>query len=420
MASANEIKDYIKSCFSIYGLNLAEYFYWDFEDTNFEEIPWINEDGDLLPGLLPFACEILGFSEEEIAGCNEKAMFKWQHKYPYFQHLTPFSVAYKRTYFQGEEFDALRTLGLLFEVNMDKYYPSRFDSKDITKRLIQQLKDLDTSFPGTYHKGAHITDLTISTRNFCQYPDISEMTNSFITMVDNAISLFLKAVKEGLGTEEIKEYNFLVSVLGIRDRFYTRGYLYYDGLIKARELYSSLDEESFRDIIIFKKGLKFKPWQASEFVNDKDLVSRYLIAMPEAKAEMREFAVGVSQFECFFTWSDASPIQFSPEEEEELDAVDELLGEEPIPLEERAKEHTTVYVPKNKEELSGDEITAKTLIDYCRPVKLGGLMCKKPRSYGLFDMTRMDHIQFLLGKIKSNSFMDRIIGDYEFGGMYNA
>ena len=413
MADAKKIERFIKECFSEFGLDLEEYFFHDFDDGKWAEMPWADEDGNLRPYLVPFTSEVLGICEKDILECKDNVIMERIRQYPYFAYLQPFTVAYERTYFNGDSYDKRRLYKIIFDRQIDTPCPTRFDYSDITHRLINQLKDLDKSLPGTYHEGAQITGLQISTENFCHFKEIKKMTNSFISMVNRAIYLFLKAVKEDLNDEEIREYNFLVSVLGLRDRHFTRGYLYYSGLIKARELYASLNDYNFRNSIVFRRGMNFKPWRCAEFIDDKDLVKRYLAAMPEAKGTMREFSISVTQFECFFTWSDAQPIQFSPEEEVKMAYIDGWLGEEPLPLEERAKEPTIMYVPKTDEELSGDDATAKMLMSYCRPSRLGGLESKMPV---VSSTESIAHIQFLLGKIRSNNFIDRIVTDLEISG----
>ena len=413
MADAKKIEEFIKECFADFGLNLAEYFFYDFDDGEWTEMQWADESGKLHPKIVPFAGEILGISEKDIYNCNEEAILTWLKKYPYFQYLNPFAAAYERTYFNGNAYDKRRLYEVLFDEKIETPCPTRFDYRDIKNRLINQLKDLNESIPGTYHERAQITKLQISTDNFCHFSEITEMVNSFISMIEKAISLFLKAVKEDLNDEEIHEYNFLVSVLGLRDRYFAKGYLYYSGLIKARELYAPLNEDNFRNSIIFKRGMNFKPWRCAEFIDDKELVKRYLTAMPEAKGPMREFAISATQFECLFIRSDAQPIQFSPEEEAEMAYTDEMLGEEPIPLEERAKEPIIMYVPKTDEELAGDDAAAKKLVSYCRPLRLGGLESKMPV---VSSTESIAHIQFLLGKIKSNNFIDRNVADLEISG----
>lgn len=412
MASASEIEKYVKRCFSVYGLDISEYFFNDFGDGEWTEMEWVDEDGELHPYMLPFASEILGIDEKDIFGCSEEAMWKWSSNYPYFHYIRPYAIAYDRTFFKSDIYDKNRLLKVIFGEEIDVPSPTRFDYAAIKERLIEQLKDIGKSYPEVYHEGAKITKLEISTENFCHFEGITEMANSFISMVDRAIALFLKAVKQDLNVEEIQEYNFLVSVLGIRDRYFTKGYLYYSDLVKVRELYSSLNESSFRGSIKFKRGMAFKPWRCAEFLADEDLVERYLCAMPEAKGIMREFAINATQFKCVFVWSDAKPIQFSAEQEAEMAYLDKMVGEEPLPLEERAKEPTYIYVAKTAGELSGDDITAKMLLRYCRPVRLGGIESKQPVYTAAESIA---HISFLLKKkVRSHNFIDRVIADLGF------
>lgn len=404
MANSKDIVKFIKDCFEEYSLNFREIFYYAFNGYLPEEIEWTDQNGQISPRIVSHASEILGLNPEDITSANKDAMDKWFKKYPYYGLVPPFKFAYERTFY-GDGFDEIRLFETIFEIKSDLKYPPRFDYRDIISRMIAKLKEIDKSIPGTYHNGANITKLQIDTENFCHFDEIKTMTECFITMVQRAMELFIQAVDSSLSQEEKNEYNLLVSTLGIRDRFYTKGYLYYDSLIKVKELYQGITKENFFDEIILRRGREFKPWRCVEFVLDRELVERYLSVMPEAKSKMREFAVAVSQFKCFFTWSDAKPIQFSPDEEEELKEMDEILGEDPIPLEQRAKEATEIYVEKNSAELNGDDATADRLISYCRPAKLGGLKVKTIKQD---NSEWLRHVNFLLGNVPSNNFIERV------------
>ena len=409
MTDAKKIIGFIKTCCNKLGLSLENYFYSfmyededdiDNENGEWVEMPWTDQSGNLYPVIIPFASEILGVSEEDILACNEKALQKWFAKYPYFEYLLPYMTARDRSFYNSDAYDTRRLLTFLFNEKINIPCPPRFNYQDVKTRLVEQLKDLNKTIPGTYHEGATITQLQIYTETIFHFDLITKMANSFLTMVDRAIHLFLKAVKEDLVDEELHEYNLLVSVLGLRDRYYVGRYLYHSELIKARELYVSTNEDNIRNSIVFERGRVFKPWYCAEFIEDKDLVKRYLSAIPEAKGEMREFAVGVTQFDCRFTWSDAQPVWLSPEDEAEMDSIDEMFGDSPIKPEERAKERCNIYVPKNEEELDGLAGAAGKLLDYCRPERLGGLECKMPE-YSASDS--FSHLQFLLGRVRRNN-----------------
>ncbi len=414
MADAKKILDFIKECFSEFGIRYEPYFYV-YDDEEFDpegkEIEWVDKDGNLLPEVIPFASEILGISETDLFNCNEDALYRWMRKYPYFKYISPFEVAYERTYFDGAAYDVRRIYEVLFDKRLDGSCPTRFDYADIKSRLISQLREIDKSLPGTFHEGATINHLQISTNNFCHFAEIKEMTESYLSMVDRAITLFLKAVKKDLVVEEIHEYNLLVSVLGLSDCSLRSHYIYYSVLVKTRDLYASVTRENIRNDIAFTHSMDFMPWRCADFIDNEVLVRRYLEAVPEAKGRMREFGVKASNFECIFEWSDAKPIQYSPEEEAEMAYIDHMLGEKPIPLEKRRKENTTIYVGKTEKELAGDDKTAKALIGYCRPIRLGGLESKRPSAADT--ISRLDYLRT---RIKSNNLMEQIESGWKVSG----
>ncbi len=407
MTKAQRIEEYIKDCFEAFHLNYKEYYYFEFEEGNPEEILWADEKGKISVSAVEHASEILGISTENILACSKEARMKWLRKYPFFWCVPGYEYSYEKSFY-APGFEKLRLIERIFDSDLHEQYPVRFDYDDVVRRMIEKLKLQECVEPGSYHEGASIQQLQISTENFCSYDRIEEMTTSFIEMVKTATHLFFKALSEELCATEVEEYNLLVSVLGLRDKYYTRGYLYYNQLLKVKDFYKDLNEETFSGAIIFKHALNFKPWRYSEFICNKELVQSYLDVMPQAKAIMREYAMEVSRFNCVFVWSDAKPITFSPEEEKMLSDFNEIVGEEDIPVEQRARERSFVNIDKTPEELNGEEKTAETIISYCRPVKLGGLMVKMPHVDN-DPLAMFKHINTLLGKVEHNNYIERII-----------
>ncbi len=414
MTKAQKIGTFINDCFDSLGVSTREYFFFDFEQGNWEEISWCYEDGSINTDAVKYASELIGASFEDVIALNDKVITKWWSKYPYFKYLKAYKYAYERTFY-GDGYDQIRMFEAIFNTKYDGVYPARFNSSNILMRLENELHELDKSLPGTYHSGAEITDLRIAAANFCEFEDVVEMTESFITMVERAKELFLKVIFSKLSEEEIKEYNMLVTSLGLRDKYYTSGYLRHNELIQVKEQYEHITAENFNDDIVFKHGLDFAPWKCKGFIEDRSLVERYLQVMPDAKGLMREFAVAVSQFLCDFLWSDAKPYVFTPEEEQEMAYFDELLDEKPIPYEERRKQRTKFYVKKTQEELAGDDVAAELLIGYCRPEKLGGIPVRMPI---YTKETSFLRINSLLGKVLHNNFIERCayLAEHSGGG----
>ena len=102
--------------------------------------------------------------------------------------------------------------------------------------------------------------------------------------------------------------------------------------------------------------------------------------------------------------AEAPAAKDEPEEEEEMAYIDELVGQEPIPYDERPKQRTEFYVKKTKEELDGDDVAADLLLGYCRPEKLGGIPVRMPRYTQEASFSR---INTLLGKVLHNNFIER-------------
>ena len=395
MTKAQLIEEYIKECFETYGVPIEEFFSYQDED-GYEDIDWTDGKGKINMKAVNYASELLGISVDEILTRSDEAMAKWWKKYPYLWHRKAFEYSYARTFY-GKGYDDMRLLEAIFDTKLEQPYPTRFDYDDVVRRMIKQLKELNISIPGAYHEGATITKLYIDTENFCEYEDIELMTNSFVDMVIVARDLCLKAIHSELNQEEIQEYNFLTTVLGTRDRYYVRGYLRYNELMKVRELYADISEENFDEYIIFRKADTFHPWCCAGFVNNRMLVEKYLKVVPQAKGRMRQFADKVSQFFCSFIWSDAKEM-----EPDELDEIEAAFGIEEE-FTERPKERTTIFVPKNNEELNGADKVSEMLRSYCRPSKLGGIAIKTSPSSA---ERSLKHITTLLNVVHHNNFID--------------
>ena len=370
MTKSKKAELYIKDWFEELSINYKEFFYYDFEEGNFEDIEWYNENGEIDLQAVAHAAKVLGIHVNDIMTDNDAALQKWLKKYPYFVYVGPFNLAYEKTYYNSE-FDKVHFFEVIFEQKYDKSDITRFQYDNIILRLKSQLKEFDKVLPGFYHHGANITNLSIDTENFCEFDKIHDMVHSFISMINRIIELFIKAVQYVLNIEEISEYNLLVSVLGLRDINYPKGYLYYDTLINVRHLYKSVTTENFYDSIIFQHGLDFQPWRCSDFVNDKKLVTEYLSAIPHANAAMRKHASNVLNFICDFVWSDT-------------------------------EEYETVLIKKTADELSGDDMTAQRLLTYCHPEKTGGISIHIPNNV-------ISNMQYLLGKIPSNNYIECIV-----------
>lgn len=406
MDDAEKIVTFIREWFDELSINYRQYFYYnpydpdedEFFDAEWVEIQWIKKDGTLDMKAVSYASEVLGISVKDILQTNEEAGMKWLRKYPYIIYVRPFEVAYENTFY-GKGVEALRLIEVLFGKQPDLKYPPRYDYADVVRRLRAQLQEIDKVLPGTIHPNADITKLYISTENFCRFEHISEMTESFIAMTERATEMFLKAVRTELPAEEINEYNFLVSALGLEDRACVSRYLYYNSLRKIREVYQDVDRENMSRYLVFKRAREFQPWRCADFVNNKALVKQYLAVMPEAKGEMRKFAMSASRFLCDFVWSDAEPI-WDPDEDKDRDPF-----WEPTPAEKLPKKNTKIYVEKTPEELGGDDVTAKRLLRYCKPAKLGGIEV-------LAVQEQLERIKEMVGKVPENNYMDRIGGAF--------
>lgn len=372
----NQVTSFVEKIFELYHLNKYGFFYESDEDT-FEqyEIP-LFQSGEIDDATMNRLSIKLGLSLDEILSLDETVIYKYWNKYPFFELYDFFleewawNAKYKEK-LTAEEAFLYAIFNETFEIPAEK----RYDYTSVKDRMITQLKELDAFMPGTFHPNATITNLTIETEVLFSFPQITEMLCSYIVMVETVERLFFKALKEHLTQDEINEYNFLVNALEITDIVMPSTLITYDNVCRYKQAYI---EEGYNDFFSYAKIRTFvgtgvlcpgvDPWKCKEFFDNMELVNKLANIFPAIKEQMRKFAMKAKKFQCTFVWSDAKPITFSDEEEQDL--LDCGMA---IPLDERAKEPTIVYVDKTKEELFDWEVYIDRLSRATSPTAKGGL-----------------------------------------------
>ena len=287
-------------------------------------------------------------------------------------------------------------------------------------RLTEQLKALDAHLPGTYHEGAEITDLQISFQRICHYDGIGEFLESYLQMIERARELFFQAIETDLSEDDIREYNFLVTVLGIRDFVCADwGNLYYDNLLRCREIYREENLPNFYDYIVLSPNRYISPWRCAEFLDDRDLIQRYINYNPYHKLTMRDFAMRVLNYKCDFAWSDAKRTQLYDEEYLTKEDYEAITGE-PAPETNWVPERTEIYVPKTVDELYDNEPFAQKLLVLSGPEKMGGVIFPPYRNKPGNEVKR---IMSRMPLIRSSNFVKwqkQIHGEADGGGGNDA
>lgn len=390
MKNKEQVTQYVKDYFDCYELNEYDFFVSSAEDeygrTEWFDIPLFPFD-EVDEETLSRVSLHTGLSAEEILNCDELAATKYLQKYPFVHFFKVYMERCKWYSHYKTEFPSAKELLLnaIFTVNPGYPVEMRYDHADIKARLIDKLKEIDTVMPGIYHEDAEITELKFRTDVFISFPDCGKMLCSFIDMVNRLKELFFKALQEELSEDEINEFNFLGSKLNASDVTATSIAMNYDTLCKYRKVYI---EEKLTDFFSYVKIGSFvesAPWRCKEFFDDMSLVNEFIKIFPQAKSMMREFAMSVSKFECVFVWSDARPVMYSPEEEAELDAIDDMMGYKHLPRDQRAKECTRIYIEKTSEEMFDWEEYVKKVANAVAPPSKGGLVLPN-REVDLRDM----------------------------------
>ena len=369
MSKATTISKFVEDVFEMYDISKFGFFV-DLDDETMKEIVVplfpsnkINEES------LARISTALGLTNEEIIDRNMDAAKRYWHKYPFFKLRHEYNnvLAWNSRYQETPSAEEILMKAIFTDDAIDAQ--ERYDYQSVKKRLIQQLKDMDKLVPGTYHDGAHFIKLAISTEVFISFPQITQMLRSFVDMVERLEKLFFKGIHQGLTSDEILEYNFLINALHAVDIVMPTTLITYDKLSLYKNVYIAEGYSSIFSYVKIKSFIGTEPWRCKEFFEDIDVVRKIVSIFPEAKVKMREFSMEVSQFSCTYVWSDAEHIRFSDEEEAEM----RELALEYIPIEERALVHDHVYVPKTTEEMYGWEEFADRINAAASPANLGGL-----------------------------------------------
>ena len=393
MRTAEKIENYIKDCFEENSLEYGRYFsIYDEEDDELVDVSLVQEDGQINLQAVSRAAEILGMDEKDILETNEDKVMYWWQRYYYLQNIHFYESACESAKY-GRGYQEQRLLEAIYDSKIKGPYPPKYNYLNVKERLLALLKEYDEVRPGTYHEGAELEKLTFSTSTFCHFKDIEKLLDSYIEMAERLFELFVAGVSRDFNEEEMKEYNFLVSLFGFRDRFYYDADLHYSNLINCRALYQDVCRANIYDYIAIDRTYEFVPWMCAEFVANKVLVQKYLDVFPQVKQHMREFAMAASKFECTFRWSDD---EIKPLPDNYLDDI--MCDDVEISL------PHCVYVSKTKDELNGDDEVAEALLGYCRAEKLGGLKIRYPKQYD--SMERIKKITAVVGKIKKNNFFE--------------
>ncbi len=375
MNQVKSIERFVDWMFDLYQAEKQEFYYeYDEDAMKMVEKP-LFVTGEVEYETINKLSLFFGIDEQSIINRDENAAKRYWEKYSFFRLFKEYMTAW--AFFSRYEEPSFESACTEDECNSFEL-KKRYDYLDIKNRLLTKIKELDEVIPGTYHKGAEITDLSIRTEVFFSFPKCSEMIKSLIILIERIQALYYKALFQTLDDEEIRELNFLASWLRAGDAVMPDTLITYNNILKYRDVYAEeCRDMPFCDCVKIRRfgalDSSFIPWRCKEFFNDMDTVRKFASFFPGTKAKMREFEMLLANFHCWFTWSDAKPIMYSPEEEQEISEFLEMIGEEDIPIEERAKEPTEIYLNKEDCEMPGWGPFLDRLRIAASPEKKGGL-----------------------------------------------
>ena len=365
MNQAKDIAAFVKKALTTFSISGNGYFY-TIDSVTGKRIPQELFFCDVVTdSVLDRLSVDLGISKQDILEMNEEPLKAYYAKYPFFRLYRNYISEWERQREFSDDLSAEEHLiAAIFGEKSQLKMEKRYDYEDVRKRLVKLLKEMDKVMPGTYHEGATINDLTIETECMISYPQITEMTRSFLQMLDDVKNLFFKGIREDLTEEEVHLFNFLCSVLVIKDIAAPSVYMNYCNLKKYGSVYA---KEGFSDFFSYVRVRMFvdtEPWRCKEFFDDEELVQRFVDCFPYVKMKLHDFYMEAAKFSCRFHWSDAKQIEIEPWEMENWS--DEEYETRPL-------EWTRIYIPKTDAELFDWAPHIKRLKKASLPEKKGGL-----------------------------------------------
>ena len=371
MNQAKDIEAYVKKALATFSISGNGYFY-TIDSRTGRRIPQDLFFCDVVTdSVLERLSVDMGVSKQDILEMNEEPLKAYYTRYPFFRLYRKYISEWERQREFSDDLSAEEHLiAAIFGEKSQLKIEKRYDYEDVRKRLVKLLKEMDKVMPGAYHEGATINDLTIETECMISYPQISELTRSFLQMLEDVKDLFFKGIREDLEKEEINLFNLLCSVLIITDIAAPSVYMNYENLQRYRGVYAKEGLSDFFSYVRVRMFVDTEPWRCKEFFDDEKLVQQFVTCFPYVKHKLREFGMEVSKFACRFHWSDAKQIELDEEDEECYEAFDMDINDRPL-------EWTRVYIPKTDAELFDWAPYIRRLNKAASPEKKGGLVAPR-------------------------------------------
>lgn len=400
MNSAKEIDVFVHRVFAMYGLDFMHFFGELVDEEkdedgipfggHLEELPLV-VGGNIDMQLLAQVATTLGISADALMRMDRDAAECWYKKYPYFRLRGKFEDARLHS-LQFSSSPEEMLIDAIFDENYRPANHRRY--KDSVKtRLIELLQSYNSVMPGCYHEGAEITRLTIRTDNFTHFEQINELAEAYLSMVSRARELFYRLWEKELPESEINEYNFLVSVLGMRDVGYTSCPIYYETARKFVPIYKQEGYTDYASYITYRGADLPAFYACKEFYDDLDLVERMVREFPRMKAKIGKMAIMAKSFLCSFVWTDEPDPPIDASDDEYRIGVSHDLGED------QPSWYHRVYVPKTPDELHGDEAYIAICERLSALPSRGGLTLSVPECEQGSDTIGIKHIKRIIARL---------------------
>ena len=365
----NEIEEFIQIAFLSYNSSYSDFFSeYDDEKDELFELP-MSIDGQLIPSVIGQVALILGVDAKDILSMNGKKVFRWKKKYPYFELKEDFDFEYGQSFLSGSAKKENLEKAIFSDNGFVPDNTPFYNADRVFIDLNNLIDKIDEKQPGFRHKEAKLSFVEMQTETLFEFDKLEDMMSSYFEAFDNMTALFFKAWDTELSHDEIQEYNFLVSFLGIRDKCWKLTVpLHYEILKKFIPIYK---KEGYKDIFDYIKiGTNKIPqfWKCGNFAEYPNYVNRMIKIYPNMKREMRKIIMKTKNVRCAYLWSDEEKPYYNPEYEAHfLEILWQDFGDH------CASHYHFLFIPKSKQELGTASKYIEQYSQMTKSEKLGGL-----------------------------------------------
>lgn len=273
----NDIANFVIQSFERMSLNIDHYFRNpETHELFFDRLREKPVTPSVFDNFVITAANALGISYTEVVLCDDLRIQQYEKEYAtYFQLL--------KEYFQALEDEAARR----YKESELESYQTLYEKVmyTVTESDSQLYKDIRSDFD-------EILDMEVHRYFYFHFDKMPMLIAAIEDLIRRAQELFEAILLDANGDTYAnveKEYNFLVSQLGLYDKYCSsQRYLYSDSLHYMHSIYTKLPQP-FKTEVEIGIATELKPWACVEFIQNKLLVEKFATMIPNCVRELKQY-----------------------------------------------------------------------------------------------------------------------------------